>query len=428
MENELDIVNLVVNYDLGWGELTNSSSWIDQNAATITDLTFFSFLGGEPFFNDNVVVDEVFTEELRLSSKFDGALQFVAGLYYEDRDQTFIGPWIWSGDPTMDPFAAPSLPKNLFKGVLNIEQYAFFGELSYAMTDQLTATVGGRYFDYEKKRFASSTFNGVVNYVDRPVAIEESDQSYMVNLSYTPNDDALVYARWAQGFRLGDGQTQTGTCDAVGFTRPAIKSDTSENIEFGIKMSLADNRVILNAALFHADWDDLPVTLLDPCIHTQNAGKAQSEGIELELQAALTENLHLDMSASYTEATLQADSSLGSKGDNLPGSADYNLSLGAQYDFTLANYNSFARIDYAYIGEYYNKIGDEGMAAGGFGQLHLKAGIEIGQITADVFAKNLTNENSLTWVETIGTSFGTDGVRAYRIRPRTIGINLNYRF
>ena len=113
----------------------------------------------------------------------------------------------------------------------------------------------------------------------------------------------------------------------------------------------------------------------------------------------------------------------------MPGSSDFNATLGIQYDFSLANNSSFARIDYSYISEYFSVIGSGAgeTPAGGFGQLNLKVGTQFDQISADIFIDNLTNNDGLTWVETAFAD--ASGVaRANQIRPRTIGLNLRYQF
>ena len=48
-------------------------------------------------------------------------------------------------------------------------------------------------------------------------------------------------------------------------------------------------------------------------------------------------------------------------------------------------------------------------------------------ITMDIFVNNLTNDDGLTWVENTAVTAGADS-NAYRIRPRTIGLNLSYQF
>ena len=135
----------------------------------------------------------------------------------------------------------------------------------------------------------------------------------------------------------------------------------------------------------------------------------------------------MDISASTVDATLEETSSIGSKGDDLPGSADYNASVGLEYDFTLGSYPSFARIDYNYVGEYFNSIEGVGTPSGDFGQVHVKLGVTVGQANVDLFVNNLTDEDGFTWVESVLSSF-SDVQRAYPIRPRTVGINVGYHF
>ena len=96
----------------------------------------------------------------------------------------------------------------------------------------------------------------------------------------------------------------------------------------------------------------------------------------------------------------------------------------------MASNNSFARIDYAYISEYFNSVGSGAgqTPAGGFGQFNLKVGTQFDQISADIFVDNLTNNDGLTWVETVFSGIVTDVTRANQIRPRTIGLNLRYQF
>ena len=426
LENDVELTNLVVNYDLGWGSLTSSSSWIDYNAITGADMPD-AFLGGSPYLNDNAASGDVFVEELRLASDLEGPLQFVTGMYYEDRNSQLHTLWLWSGDPAQTPPAAqPYLIK--LDNITTTTQKAFFGELSYSISDGFAVTIGGRYFDYDRELDSSVILFGNSLWTNQLTPTDETGSNYKAVFNYTPNEDILFYAQWSEGFRLGNGQLQHPGCTAIGKDITSIESDSTQNFEFGVKTAFADNRITLNASAYSIDWDDIPVFVNENgCPRNENAGKAKSQGIEIELQAQLTESLRWDMSASYVDATLEETSSIGTAGDPLPGSADYNASVAIQYDFTLANYNSFARIDYAYIGEYYNNLTEIGTEAGGFGQANLSLGVDIDQLSVNLFANNLTNENGLTWVETNRAGFSDDN-SAYRIRPRTIGVNLSYQF
>ena len=53
-------------------------------------------------------------------------------------------------------------------------------------------------------------------------------------------------------------------------------------------------------------------------------------------------------------------------------------------------------------------------------------GLNLDEIELGLFVKNLTNTDDFTWVESVLEGFGAK--RAYRLRPRTVGLNLAYRF
>lgn len=440
LQADIEITNLVMNYDFGWSQLTSSTSWLDYSMVSQFDISHLSFLVG-PFYNDNFSNTEALVEELRLVSKLDGPLQFIAGFYYEDKENESSLSWLWSGDAALTPAYGPTRLVSL--GNQEVKQKAFFGEISYALSDQLTATLGARHFDYERDQLFNTFSRGVPGFVDFLLEKEESGNIFKANLSWTPNDDILVYGQWSEGFRLGNVQFPTrpscdadndGVLDDLGFPAPeGIDSDNTENFELGFKASFINNRISLNASIYHIDWEGIPVNFALPSCSSSvvlNAGESKSEGLELEIKALLTEQLQLNISSSYGEATLTEDApNIGNKGDNLPGSPDFNFSAGLEFGFNVAEYAGFARIDYAYVSEYFFRTtvqpGDR--PAGDYDQIHLKAGINLDKVALDLFVNNLTNADDLTWVEEVSNRFnGTN--RVYRLRPRTVGLNISYRF
>lgn len=125
------------------------------------------------------------------------------------------------------------------------------------------------------------------------------------------------------------------------------------------------------------------------------------------------------------KAELTSDApGLGRSGDRLPGAPEFQASLGVQADFQFAGRPMFARADIAHTGEYFNNLQEQGLNAGDFTTVNLRVGADINdRISLDFFARNITGEEGLTWVETeIG-----DG-RANFIRPRTIGVELRALF
>ena len=189
MEADIELTNLQISYDIGWGELMSSSSWVQYDAKTEADNTHLStplygFAGfdDQPFYTAGSREVENFIQEVRLSSKFDGDLSFVSGLYYEDKEDSTFGPTIWSGDDSQDPGFALFIND----GDVSIEQKAIFGEITYDITSDLAVSVGGRHYDYERVSVGTLEFLGSVLWENRVTPAEESGQTYKVNLSYTP--------------------------------------------------------------------------------------------------------------------------------------------------------------------------------------------------------------------------------------------------
>ena len=432
LENETNITNLVVDYDLGWGSILSSTSIIDHSSNNAFDIA--SFLGTNLGATVGESQVDVVVEELRFVSQFDGPFQILAGYYYEDREYETGGHIRWSG-PQPEPASAFEF---LSERVEEIKQQALFAELTYNLTDQLIATGGFRYFDYDQT-IIRSRFNHVINNTEG-LGGSVDDINYKFNLSYHLNEDTLVYGQWSEGFRLGRFQASTDIDDPDGdglieFSDGVVRQvsegildpDTVENIELGIKTSLLDNRLTLNAAIFRINWEGIPITFTSAANavgYIFNAGEAKSEGVELEIQAQLTDGLHMQMGASYVEAVLTEDAdSLGDKGDNLPGSADLNFNAALEYQFDLGEYESFARIDYTYVDEYHHLFTEVGPGSGDYSLVHLKVGTQVNNVNVDLFVNNLTNADEFTWRD----NFFNAG-RGYRLRPRTVGLNVGYQF
>ena len=219
--------------------------------------------------------------------------------------------------------------------------------------------------------------------------------------------------------------------DDVGFAAPeGLSSDTSSSYELGIKSSFSEGRVTVNASLYYIDWEGMPVSISLPSCASAvrlNAGTSRSIGAEFEASANISDAFKLSFTTSYGVAELTEDAeNLGSDGDNLPGSADFNASIGFEYGFLIADYDAYVRADYNYIDKYFHNIAEMGEASGGYSQINVKAGLSVNDVDIGIFVNNLTNADEFTWVESVWSDFG--GSSAYRLRPRTVGLNVGYRF
>ncbi|MGB2421741.1 MAG: TonB-dependent receptor, partial [Porticoccaceae bacterium] len=417
--------------DMGSYELFSSTSKAETKTLQDRDLgTYFGPLLGVddmPIYLADSAHAEQFTQELRLNTRLDGPWQFLLGAFYQDYERTAGQKMTFEGASELDPFEGALLFESTFGD--NLKQLAFFGEASFDLTDQLTAVAGVRHYDYEKD--SPDENDGVFNggYSEGFVENDDTGQTYKLSLNYRPDDTTSFYGTFSQGFRLGGPHPEipSDICDTTGVP-DQIDSDELDSFEVGGKFTFADGRATLNVSAFQVDWTGIPVKrILDCGFETiANAGEAESRGLEVDGQLLLADALRLDYGLSYTDAELTEDSAaLNAKsGDRLPGSPEFSASLGIQADFSMAGRPMFARADIAHVGDYYNNLQQSGLAAGDFTTINLSLGAEINDsVSVDLFARNLTNKEGLTWIE---TELG-DG-RANYIRPRTIGIEVRARF
>jgi len=278
--------------------------------------------------------------------------------------------------------------------------------------------------------------------------IDESGESFKANLSYEFDEDILLYAQWVEGFRLGNvtALLPPSLCDVnndgildgtnTSNTDPFFESDSVKNIELGIKWTLLDNRLQINAAAYQVDWDEIPLTVVAGKLPEQaeqicnggvvsNAGEARSQGLELETTFQLNDSFLINFGGAYTEAELTGVN-VGIpffEGDRLPSSPEYSVNLGLQYEFELSGYAAYARGDYAYVSSFFNLPGELGDEGGDYGQLDLSLGVTVDKFNIDINVQNATNEDALTSVGVVHPD-----TRAYRLRPRTIGLSIGYHF
>jgi outer membrane receptor protein involved in Fe transport len=440
-DTDIDLVNAVLNYRLGWATWTSAVSRVESGSKVTRD---FSASLGIPASSTGPSEFKSFTVETRLSSELAGRFQFLAGLFYEKVEEDFLQTIDWPGLPATSPVGTN--PMYVLESARDLDQRALFGEVSYDLTETLTATVGGRVFKYEKDE--NSVQEG--GFISVPLGTgarealssSQNDSTFKAHLQYEPTDSSMLYASWAQGFRLGRPTPGLSVCDRDGdglvdgtnivadATRQ-VDSDSLDNYELGGKFSLFERRMTLDTAVYHIRWKDIPLTTaLAGCRfgYTANAGGATSDGVELQASVHVTQALRIDLGGGYTKARLSDDApGLGSDGDRLPGSPKINGNLSAQYDFDTGRRTYFVRGDAVYVGKFYGDLQESPeRQAGNYVRLDARAGVGIGSLTAEVFVRNLTNEDAYTW-RGLGTSV-TSTFYGYRLQPRTVGVQLGYAF
>ncbi len=439
-DTTIDLANGVAEYDLQWADLLATYSYVKSEASLALPYTIFGQPKQSLSFGSTTPHRE-YVGEIRLATKLSGAWNFLAGIYGEKIKRDIDERYIWDGN-----LAQSLVPGVRFLGVVadddDLEQKAAFGEVSWQFLPRFTLTGGIRAYKYDRSVFTDRTGPLFGAGVVLRRGIDASGTNLRANLSYKPSDNALVYAGWAEGFRLGkpQGGANPAQCDLDGNgvidgTNMTIEqsqfvdSDSVGSYELGAKFATPNRRLSVDAAVFRVEWSGIPVSFRPPClsIFTANAGVARSDGVEFQASFRPTAPVRIDFGGSYINARLTEDApGIGAfAGNRLPGSPKVNANLGLQYEFDIGGRNASLRADTIYVSSLFISLpGRPTTEAGDYVKLDLSGRIALERINVDLYVRNVTNEDAFT----SRSNFRPETLIGYRLRPRTVGMQLVYDF
>jgi len=228
------------------------------------------------------------------------------------------------------------------------DSWAVFGQADFALGDKLLLTVGARYTDEEKKMigthvqsaqgpfadidamqtilcqadptcpfnpflppfdpfdpatqatFAAFSFDGWGTYVlsdalaprpDIDTSLTDDQVTYTVKLSWSVSDSTMIYTSYGTGFKSGGTNT-----DRINVLQDTIfTAEDSEAIEIGIKADFTDH-LRVNLALYDIQVDDLQsLAFTGTGFNVQNAGSADTSGVEVELWWAPVDSFSMQL-------------------------------------------------------------------------------------------------------------------------------------
>ena len=343
-----------VNYTTPYGVLTSITAY---RAVTLNFRTpFFANPVNPPNQIESTETDheknKQFSQEVRLAfDAIDGRLTGQIGAYYLSEDNTRI-------EDLQQDFPAPAITGiATYPQMVTAKSYAIFGQLSFAVTDTITATAGLRQtWEQKRGRFIGLKVSGPglppplsANYdVRGRKSWDALTPRFALDWQATP--DALVYASVTRGFKSGGFQGIAGS--GVSQSTP-YDPEYAWSYEGGAKTRWLDGRLRLNASVFQTDYKDLQFSQLVPlcCVVVGNAATAKIKGFELEFLVAPIEGLQIDGSysrlhARYTSFANGATANFS--GNDLPRSPNDKFNLGAQYSVDLSGWTAFGRVDYSH--------------------------------------------------------------------------------
>lgn len=324
---------------------------------------------------------------------------------------------------------------------------AAFVQADWTFAEKWTLTAGLRWTEEEKDFIAGQAYLSNVarqrarnfpEYADLKNKWTKTDPK--LGITYQLNDDAIIYATYAEGFHSGGffGVNQN-TRD---FIRDQYDPENAESYELGFKSQLMDNRLRLNIALFRNDFEDKQESSVqvDPDTLTvattfDNVADARYQGAELETQFVVSQNLRVFFNYGYLDAeysefvtdinasdgvTILEDASF-LEPRNAP---KYTLGLGGTLSFPIgpgdleiyAKYAKIAEVDTDLLNTPLGRVDARKDVTASIGYFAQNYSIQL-------FGRNLTDERFEAFTP-IATLFAAGSVN----RPRSYGLEFLYEF
>ncbi|MCO2004060.1 TonB-dependent receptor [Pseudomonas aeruginosa] len=419
------------------------------------------------------VHDRQFSQEIRLASPTGGAFDYVVGAYAFRQNlgnKTFT-----SYGPLADLYllganlGALNDTYSKANGKIETDSFALFAQGTWHLTELLDFTAGLR-GTYEEKnakveRFAplggaavggvgAAVRNGQLGAYDSgDLSQYNFAPSALLSLSYQFSDDLLGYASLSHGEKSGGVNLAVGSAPSAGADSLLVGPERANDAERGLKSTLFDRRLLLNANLF---WTGIhgyqATTLYQAPGSTQlvqvlaNAGSVRSRGLEFEATALPLRGLTLNFNGSYNDVTYLsfkdapcpaevstrpgAPSSCDLTGQRVVGASKWIANLNGEYQWRLDDrFQPYVSASYAYRSAAEGTLDNSDLSKiDGYALVNLAAGLRSdlgdGQLDTSVWLKNAFDKDYyLSAFASINGSY-TASVG----QPRTLGVSLRYDF
>lgn len=375
-----------------------------------------------------------FSQELRLASPKGGRFEYLAGLFYFDRDASEQAYSLFDS-PALHAPGQDGSTSSTFD--LNAKTYAVFGRIAYNLTDKLNVALGLRYTS-EKQTMTSAQVSRNYVYPTYNRAATRTDESVTYNLTanYKYNEDLMFYAAHARGFKPG-GFDVGRPASVVDFQ---FEEETNYNNEIGMRSVWMNRRLLVNATLFYTIYENFQTRSFDGLrFLNTNAPEFTTVGLEVEVVARPAKGLDLRLSGSLIEAKY-TDFKTGGCPQGVAGFCDLTgrelnqaprttLSASAQYERPVSvNWSAFILGEAAYRSDYYSDQAlDPHLRTPGYTLVNLRLGVENAEgLRIEAWAKNLFNEEYVNFG--FNSPLLTGGYAGFLGEPRMYGLRVRRTF
>jgi len=478
--NKYATYSLEANLDMGWMNVKFVPTMNKNSRTTVND--FINGIAAGALRGSGGFEETQYTGELNLTNGKDSPFIWTVGAYYfksdnrqlnvVDADLMTVAQNNWNGiatpggPPGPDPIPLQSDSPTTKNYKVPQDSHAFFGQITYPVTDAFRLTAGfrkniddnnmkyriiiynvtptGPYADFETTPVTDPTApGGVRNVYDTGVkkfTNNSSPSTYKVGVEYDLAKDNMVYASYSTGY-INGGLNVEGTVPPVAFDPETIKAYT-----IGAKNRFLDNTLQLNIQAYRYDYTGyqvfVRVNYIDPltgedsgAMRVINAKTSTVTGADINLDYLFSAEDRVNLSTTFLKtefgeleippnglANLPAYSVTGT---DLPQSPHFAATLGYEHTFTLEDGATLTprlqtRIQTGAWANHEQMLPgawQEGYHMSSFNFTYASAS---GKYNVNLWAKNLENQ--------VVTTYVWPNYRRSILDPRTTGVTLSVKF
>ncbi|HVR90323.1 MAG TPA: TonB-dependent receptor [Novosphingobium sp.] len=441
------LYNATADLDLGFATVTSASTYSTQKQSIRQDQTFqlsgliaaIFKVPNELYLRQNTNLEK-FTQEVRLVSENSDVFEWLVGGYYAHEKGLIFQQYVPVVPGSLTEIPVPTLPLLARVNLTSkFEEIAGFANATVHFGDRFDIDLGARYS--HNSQTATQALEGAL--VGGSSSYTQPSSENVFTYSVAPKikfgDRASLYARVAKGFRPGGPNALAPGAPAAA---RSYLSDETINYEVGFKMESADRAFSMDLSVYHIDWSRIQLlttlqTTAGPFNFNGNGGTAQSDGAELTLVSRPAPGLVLSAVGAYTNArlTAAAPAAGGLKGDRLPFTPEFAVSVNGDYRWSLggstdAFFGGSLRFLSKQVGGFdttYRATYGRRASIPSYEVIDLRAGLDFGSATVEVYAKNVGNSRGITSLTGLG-QYPAGSIGTGLIGPRTFGLSVTGEF
>ncbi|MDG0979940.1 MAG: TonB-dependent receptor [Halieaceae bacterium] len=438
-------------YQMGEHLVTSITGWRNWEYTNLTDLDGAADLFGSSWDQGSFYEIDQITQEIRVASPASDVFEYVAGLWYSqsDYDRSFNRKPLIPGT---------TVAKSDWVAYAGNEALSVFGQGTLKVSDNVHVIAGLRY----QMEDVEVQFDNAVNGGSYSGSDDDSVMVGRAAVQYFVNDDVMWYASYARGYK-GQAYNTTSSFNQFQADNP-VGTEDSDSYEVGVKGDFMDGRLRVNANYFMVNYTGFQAQsgVINPDtgaieLSLDNVGELETSGVELDVTALLSDNLLLNVGASWTDATIEefgtaecytgqtaaqgcVPNPLGGgnvqdlAGKPLNNSPDLKVVVGLDYSFSVdENFDGFMRAHYQWQDEVnFALTQDPNAVLGSYGLLNLSAGFESmdGRYTVTGFINNALDDFYVTALPNLSSLYGATVIQQIvpRNAERIMGVRVKYNF